>query len=75
MISGREALLGILGIKKKDSHMVFVESTEYAKDHREESLHKIVERDPKLVALETGDGGRLPTIVIGSHLGLPTSAR
>lgn len=52
--------------------MTFVESVPYAKDNREENLHKIVADNPKLVAIEQDDGRRLPTLAIGTHFRLPT---
>ena len=52
--------------------MVFVESVPYNKDNKEENLHRLIEKNPKLVVLEQEDGSRLPTAVIGSRMRLPS---
>ena len=65
--------MGILGLRKKgESGMVFVESVPYNKDNKEENLHRLIEKNPKLVVLEQEDGTRLPTAVIGSRMRLPS---
>ncbi|RKY14404.1 MAG: hypothetical protein DRP82_04130, partial [Planctomycetota bacterium] len=44
----------------------------YNKDNKEENLHRLIEKNPKLVVLEQEDGSRLPTAVIGSRMRLPS---
>lgn len=65
--------MGILGFRKKsEQELTFLESTRYARDNKEEDLHRLVSSNPKLVALEQEDSQRFPTATIGDHLRLPS---
>lgn len=65
--------MGILGFRKKNEQkLTFLESTRYARDNKEEDLHRLVSSNPKLVALEQEEGQQLPTATIGDHMRLPS---
>lgn len=63
--------MGVLGIRERgDSQMRLVNSVRYSKDNEEKDLHKLISKNPSLVALENEAGSRPPTRTIGDKLQL-----
>jgi len=65
--------MGIIGIKKKGTigKMTFVESERYAKDKKEEDLHRLIAENPQLISVEDSEEREVPMVTIGSHLRFP----
>lgn len=65
--------MGVIGIKEKrtKAKMTFVESVSYAKDQKEEDLHRLIAENPQLIALEDSEGRKSSLLTIGSHLKFP----
>ncbi len=65
--------MGVLGIRNRNEQKVnFLDSMNYARDNKEDDLHRLVSSNPMLVVLEQDGGERLPTITIGDKWRLPS---
>lgn len=63
--------MGILGVRRRGERKIAViQGEEYARDYREEELHKLIADNPGLVLRESAEGRRLPALTVGSHFRL-----